>query len=264
MKPFIIVSTIAVALLAVALKVREYRYIPNESFTTGEVLKYRVHWGLVNAGEAMMRVSDTYFTVNGRPCYKIDVFGNTTGLVDVAIRIRNNWGAYVDTASIIPHKAYRYIEEGKYRKNEMVNFDHENDVATVLRLDKKTRKLKEKKDFVVPNNVLDVVGGYYFLRTIDYNNYKKGDVIKVSSFFGDEIYNLEIKFLGRETISTKVGDINALVMAPSLPNNDFFSGGEPVKVWISDDKNRVPLKVKADLAVGALEIDIKEMQNLRN
>lgn len=264
MKLFAIITTVAIVLTSLAFKVREYRYIPNDSFDTGEVLKYRVHWGMVNAGEAVMKVSDTYFNVNGRPCYKIDVFGNTIGLVDVAIKIRNNWGAYVDTASIIPHKAYRYIQEGRYRKNEMVNFDHENDVATVLKLDKETRKLKEKKNFEVPNDVLDIVGGYYFLRTIDYDNYKEGDIIKVDSFFGDEIYNLEIRFLGRETIDTKVGEINAIVMAPSLPNNDFFSGGDPVKVWISDDKNKVPLKVKAEIAVGAIEIDIKEMKNLRN
>ena len=264
MRLFTFLTIVTIALTALALKVREYRYIPNESFGSGEVLKYRVHWGLVNAGEATMKVSDTYFNVNGRPCYKIDVFGNTVGLIDVAIKIRDNWGAYVDTASIIPHKAYRYIQEGGYRKNEMVNFDHENDVATVLKLDKKTRKLKEKKNFTVPNDVVDIVGGYYFLRTIDYDNYEKGDIINVSSFFGDEIYDLEIRFLGRETIDTKVGEINAIVMAPSLPNNDFFSGDDPVKVWISDDKNKVPLKVKAKIAVGAIEIDIKEMQNLRN
>ena len=265
MKLFAFLAVIAITLAGLALKVREYRYIPNDSFDTGEVLKYRVHWKLINAGEATMKVSDTYFNVNGRPCYKIDVFGNTTGLADVAIKIRNNWGAYVDTASIIPHKAYRYIQEGRYRKNEMVNFDHENDVATVLKLDKETRKLKEKKNFAVPNDVLDIVGGYYFLRTIEYDNYEEGDIIKVASFFGDEVYNLEIRFLGRETIDTKVGEINAIVMAPSLPDNDFFSeGNDPVKVWISDDKNKVPLKIKAEIAVGAIEIDIKEMKNLRN
>ncbi|MGB3851240.1 MAG: DUF3108 domain-containing protein [Tunicatimonas sp.] len=254
----------SVSILALALKVRDYRYIPNESFTTGEELTYRVHWGLVNAGEAVMRVSDTHFTVNNRPCYKIDVFGSTTGLVDVAIRVRNNWGAYVDTASIVPQKSYQYIEEGRYRKNEMVNFDHKNDKALVLHLDKETRKLKKKEAFDVPNNVLDIVGGYYFLRTIDYDRYKKGDIIKVSSFFDKEVYNLEIRFLGRETISTRVGEINALVMAPSLPDNEFFAKGDPVKVWISNDKNKVPLKVKAEIAVGAIEIDIKEMKNLRN
>jgi hypothetical protein len=54
------------------------------------------------------------------------------------------------------------------------------------------------------------------------------------------------------------------VISPIIPENDFFNGKEPVKAWISDDLNKVPLKVKAELAVGALEIDIKEMSNLRN
>ncbi|WKN32576.1 DUF3108 domain-containing protein [Porifericola rhodea] len=241
-----------------------YRYIENESFGPGEELKFRVHWKFINAAEAVMRVSDGHYNVNGRPCYKIDVYGTTTGLVDVMVRVRDNWGAYVDTASILPQKAYRYIEEGKYRKNEMINFDHASDKATVLRLDKKTRKLKEKETFEVPNNVLDIVGGYYFLRTLDYEKYDKGDIIKVSGFFDDEIYNLEVKFLGREELKTKLGTFNTVVIAPIIPENDFFNGKEPVKAWISDDLNKVPLKIQAELGVGALEIDIKEMNNLRN
>ena len=264
MKKTIILLSLCVLTLA-AWQVNNYRYIPNESFENGEELTYRVHYGFLNAAEAVMRVSDTYFTVNGRPCYKIDVYGNSVGLFDLGIRIRDNWGAYVDTASIFPHKAYRYIQEGKYRKNEMVNFDHQNDVATVMRLDKKTRKLKEKEKFPVPNDILDIVGGYYFLRTIDYSSYQKGDIIPVAGFFDDEVHNIELTFLGRETIKTKVGEINALVMSPKLPDNNFFENGDsPVKVWISDDKNKVPLKIKASLKVGAVEVDIKEMKNLRN
>jgi hypothetical protein len=241
-----------------------YRYIENESFGAGEILKFRVHWKFVNAAEAVMQISDTHYNVNGRPCYKIDIHGTTTGLVDMMVRVRDNWGAYVDTASILPQKAYRYIEEGKYRKNEMINFNHSKNVATVMRLDKETRKLKEKEEFKVPENILDIVGGYYFLRTIDYDKYKEGDVIKVNGFFDDKVYDLNVKFMGREELKTKLGTFNTIVIAPIIPDNDFFSGKDPVRAWISDDQNKVPLKVKAELGIGALEIDIKEMKNLRN
>lgn len=263
-KYFSLLSAFILLLTASSSKLEHYRYVVNESFTAGEELKFRVHWGPLNAAEAVMRVSDNYFMVNGRPCYKIDVFGNTTGLVDVMVRVRDNWGAYVDTASIIPQKAYRYIEEGRYRKNEMITFDHMQDIATVLRLDKKTRKLKEKEDFKVPDNILDIVGGYYYLRTIDYDRYEPGDAIRVSGFFDDEIYNLEVNYLGRDQLKTKLGTFNSIVIAPTIPENDFFEGRQPVRVWISDDKNKVPLKIRAELGVGALEIDIKEMNNLRN
>lgn len=251
-------------LFAFIFKSDEYRYVHNDSFTTGEVLTYRVHYGLINAAEATMKISKNYFFVNNRACYKIDIYGKTTGFFDLMLRVRDNWGAYVDTASIIPHKAYQYIQEGKYRKNEIINFNHQQDVATVLKLDKETRKLKEKEEHKIPNNILDIVGGYYFLRTLDYSNLKEDDVINVKGFFDSKVYDMQVKILGREEVKTPLGDIRSIVIAPSLPENDFFKEGDPVKVWISDDKNKVPLKIKAELAVGALEIDIKEMVNLRN
>jgi len=242
-----------------------YRHIDNESFSTGEVLKYRIHYGFINAAEAIMQVHDEYYDVSGRPCYKIDVFGNTVGVADILYSVRDNFGAYVDTTSILPIRSYRYIQEGKYRKNEVVNFDHDNDVATVLKLDKKTRKVQKKERYTVPDNVVDIVGGYYFLRTLDYSDYNVGDVIPVEGFFDEEVFNIEIKIVGKELLRTKVGEINSIVVAPSLPENDFFeSGNDPVLVWISNDSNKVPLKIKAKLAIGAIEIDIKEMQNLRN
>ncbi|MEM6841907.1 MAG: DUF3108 domain-containing protein [Bacteroidota bacterium] len=241
------------------------RRISNRSFGTGEVLKYRIHYGFISAAEAIMQVHDNYYDIDGRPCYKIDVFGNTTGVADLLYSVRDNFGSYVDTTAILPMRSYRYIQEGNYRKNEVINFDHENDVATVLKLDKQTRAVKERKSFAVPNNVVDIVGGYYFLRTLDYSDYKVGDVIPVEGFFDNEVYKIEIKILGRELLRTRVGNINAIVVAPSLPENDFFEGSkDPVQVWMSDDSNKVPLKIKAKLAIGALEIDIKEMKNLRN
>ena len=241
-----------------------YRSVPNRNFTTGETLTYRIHYGLINAAEAVMHVNDKYHYVNGRPCYKIDVYGNTTGLFDIMYRVRDNWGAYVDTAALVPHRAYRNIEEGRYRKYEVVNFEHPKDLATVINLDKKTKKPEKKGQFPIPDEVFDMVSGYYYLRTVNFRNLKKNDVVTLKGFYVDDVYEIDIKFLGREQIKTKVGDINALIIAPILPENDLFEGANPVKAWISDDLNKVPLKVEANLKVGALEIDIKEMKNLRN
>lgn len=263
-KTISILLPLMVLLLASSARQDHYRYIPNESFAAGEMLKFRVHWGPLNAAEAVMQVSDTYYEVNGRPCYKIDIYGNTTGMADLIVKVRDNWGAYVDTASILPQKAYRYIEENGYRKNEMISFDHMEDVATVLRLDKKTRAPKEKEEFEVPDNILDIVGGYYYLRTLDYSKYQDGDEIEVRGFFDDEIYDLRLRYLGKDQLKTQLGTFNTIVIAPRIPENDFFEGKEPIKVWISDDKNKVPLKIRAKLGIGALEIDIKEMKNLRN
>ncbi|MDN5200757.1 DUF3108 domain-containing protein [Fulvivirgaceae bacterium BMA10] len=243
---------------------KTYRYIKNESFRSGEKLEYRVHLGFLSGATATMEISETVYQINGRPCFKVNVFGRTAGIIDVFYKVRDNWGSYIDTAAIVPHRFYRYIKENRYRKNEIVNFNHDLDTATVARLDKKTRKLLKKDKFAVPNNVQDLVSGYYFLRTLDLSKYKSGDIININAFFDDEIYDMKIKMLGTERIKTKVGRFEAYKLAPVLPENSLFKDENSIKVWISKDKNKLPLKIKADMFVGAIEVDIKSYKNIRN
>lgn len=241
-----------------------YRKIKNESFTTGEELTYRVHYGIINAATAKMVIEDRIHYLSGRPCYKVDVYGKTVGLFDLFGKVDDNWGSYIDTAAIIPHRSYRNIKEGNHRLYEIVNFNHHNNHAEFIVLDDDTFERDVVKQFSVPENVQDIVSGYYFLRTLDYDKYTPGDIISIDAFFDEEIYDFKVRFLRRETLSTSVGRIHSIVLAPIMPKNDLFKGENSLQVWISDDKNRIPLKIKANLFVGALEIDIRSYKNARN
>lgn len=235
-----------------------YRSVTTKSFEEGEVISYRVHYGFITAGEATMVVDDKIHELNNRPCYKIDVYGRTSGIADKIFGVKDNWGTFLDTAAIVPHKFYRYIEEGNYRKNEVVNFDQLSKKAVVNKLDKKTRKVKEVHEFETPKNVQDLVSGYYYLRTLDYRKLREGQVVSVDAFFDEEVYDFKVRFVGREKIETKLGTINAVVLQPLMPETKIFSGKDPVKVWISDDRNKIPLKIQANMVVGSVEIDVKE------
>ncbi len=94
------------------------------TFGLGETIEYKVHYGFVNAANARMVISDKVHYMNGKPCYKMDVFGESIGMFDLFLRIRDNWGTYFDTSQVVPKRFYRHIEEGKYRKNEIVDFNH--------------------------------------------------------------------------------------------------------------------------------------------
>lgn len=236
----------------------EYRKVKNTNFEPGEVIKYKVHYGFVNAAEGKMIISDQLFDINGRPCYKIDVFGRSTGMFDLFLRIRDNWGTYLDTSAIVSQKFYRVIEEGKYRKHEIVDFDQHENVASVRTYNKKKKIWRPTKKYDIPANVQDMVSGYYFLRTYDFKNLKKDDIINIDAFFDDEVYDFKIRYLGTETIKTKLGKIRSLVLSPIMPDNSLFDGEDSIKVWISNDANKVPLKIKAQMFVGAVEIDITE------
>ncbi|MDQ3394073.1 MAG: DUF3108 domain-containing protein [Bacteroidota bacterium] len=241
-----------------------YKKIENKSFTTGELLEYRIHYGMINAAVASLSVSENVFFINNRPCYKIDIHGKSVGLFDLVSRINNNYGSYLDTSAIVPHKFYRYIEEGKYRHNEVVDFDHIKDEATTAKLDKKTKKTLERRNQTVPDNIQDMVSGFYFLRTMDFSKTKKGEIITINSFYNGEVYDFKIRFIGREEIKTKIGNFNTIVFSPIMPENKLFDGENSIKMWISDDNNKIPIKIKASMFIGAVEIDIKSYTNARN
>lgn len=241
-----------------------YREIDNHSFDFGERLEYRVHYGMLNAAEATMEISDQVVYRNDRPCYKADIWGRSVGLFDLITRINDNWGTYIDTAAIIPHGFYRILEEGRYRKFEYVDFDHERQEAITTLLDKKTKKPREKVITSVPRNVQDMVSGYYYLRTLDFSKIKEGEIISIDAFFDVEQYDFKIRYLGKETLRTKIGKFRTIVLQPILPKNGLFTGEDAIRVWMSDDDNKIPLKVKASMFVGAVEIDIKRISGARN
>ncbi|QSE99017.1 DUF3108 domain-containing protein [Fulvivirga lutea] len=260
MKRGVILLIFISALLISSDQYKSYRSVPNTSFIPGEVINYKVHYGFVNAAEGKMVISDKLFKINNRHCYKIDVYGKSIGMFDVFLRIRDNWGTYLDTASIIPHKAYRYIEEGKYRKKEIVNFHHFNKKVEVIDFDKNKEIWKPAKEFEAPTYVQDMVSGYYYLRTLDFDKLKENEIIQLKAFFDDEVYDFNIRFLGREEVKTKIGTIRSLVLSPIMPENSLFDGENSIRVWISDDRNKVPIKVKAQMFVGAVEVDIQSYE----
>jgi hypothetical protein len=234
----------------------------NRSFSTGEKLNYRVHVGFINAGEGTLLINDEIESINNRACYKIDVFGKTVGVFDFFIRVRDHWGTYLDTVSIIPHKFFQQIEEGKFRKHEVIEFDHIADTAVVKRPDKDDYS---DEFFNIPHQPQDLISGYYYIRTLDYNKVREGQIIALKAFYDKTVYDFKVKFLGREVIKTKLGTVKTLVFAPIMPKNDLFEEGkESIKIWLSDDDNKIPLKIWAKMWVGAVEIDINNAENLRS
>jgi hypothetical protein len=229
-------------------------------FTKGERLEYKVHYGLVNAGEAVMEIEENLYRINNKPCFKIDVYGKTVGIFDFVHKVRDNWGAYIDTSTLVPQKSYVYLEEGKYRKYEVVTFNHPKKIASVGKFDKNNKKEVERSDYPVPQDVMDLIGGCYFLRTLDYDSYQIGETLAIPAFFGDKIYDFKVKITGKESLKTKLGEFPAIVLSPVIPENKLFDGENPVTIWVSDDKDRIPLKIQAKLWVGSIDIDLKNIE----
>ena len=235
----------------------------NNSFREGEELLFKVSYGFFDAAEARMVIQPKIVPFNDKPSYKIDVYGQTLGVFKL-FYVNDIWGSYVDTAFMIPHQSYRHIEEGRYRKHERITFDHQNKTAQVKLFDRDNKEVIETKEFPIPSNVQDIVSGFYYLRTMDMKKYKKGDLITMTGFFDKEVYTIKMLYKRKEKIETNIGTFDAYVLTPIIPKNKLFRGEQPVTVWVSDDMNKIPLKIKAKLVVGSLDMEIMDAKGLRN
>ncbi|MEM1408921.1 MAG: DUF3108 domain-containing protein [Bacteroidota bacterium] len=241
-------------------------YVPVEynSFARGEKLEYKVNFGIFTIGEAQMIIDDKFYRINSRECYKVDIFGKTKGMVDWVANVDDHWGAYVDSSALVPHISYRKIREGKYKKDEVVRFDHRVNLIEAKVKNKKTGEFKEPKVYVAPNGVRDMLAGYLYLRTIDFNTMKKGDVFTMTGFFEDEFYELDIRYKGKEKVKTKAGKFMAIKLEPLMPENKLFDGEDSILAWISDDENKIPLKVQAKMFIGNTGVELKKYSNVKN
>ena len=236
------------------------RIIDQNSFTTGEHIEYRVHYGIVNAAEAIVDVDDKFQNANGKPCYKVNIVGRTVGMTDWFTKVRDVWTSYIDSSLILPQIFYQKKQEGNYRNEQRIIFNHNANTAKQYDIDDDN----EKKSYSVPDNIQDVVSGYYFLRTIDFSKMDVGASVPVNFFFEGEVYNMRLKYRGKEVVKTKFGKINTFKITPQLPKNSFFQDEESVKLWVTDDANKIPVRAEVELKIGAISLDLRKYSGLRN
>ena len=235
----------------------------NLSYSVGEELEYRVHFGMFTVGKAITRVDKNFHTINARPCYKVDAYGVTSDCISWVAKVDDNWGAFIDTATLLSHRSYRKLREGKYRRDEESFFDHEKNKVEVKVKNRDTGAI-ESKIFDVPPKSKDLVSGFLFLRIVDFKKVAPGDTLYISGFHEDASYELKIIYTGKETIQTSLGKIPCLRLRPVMPKNSLFDGENSILCWISDDLNRIPIRLQAKMFIGNTGLELVKFRGLRN
>ena len=247
-----------ILLLTVFVLSNSFNTEEKDSYTIGEFFKLRIHYGLINAGYATLEVKDA--ELNGKKMHHVIGKGYTTGMTKMMFKVVDNYESYFNKETNKPYVFIRNINEGGYTKNQQGYFNQNNNTVLV-----KDFKNKTEKTFKVPENVQDIVSSFYYLR-----NHPKidklvvGESITIDMFFDEETTKFKLKFVGRENINSKFGEINCMVFKPLVQAGRVFKEQESVTVWISDDENKIPIRVKASLAVGSIKADIDQYKGLKH
>ncbi|HET8886647.1 MAG TPA: DUF3108 domain-containing protein [Salinimicrobium sp.] len=232
-------------------------FAQHEAFQDGEWFRFRIHYGVFNASFATMEVNKTVF--NKKPVYHVVGKGKSTGMLHWFFKVDDNYETYIDAKTGLPIRFIRQIDEGGHTKDVVIDFNHAKDEALVF-----NRKKDTKKRFATAENVHDMLSAFYYLRNnLDVDNLEVGDETILNMFFDNENYPFKLKFLGREIVKTKMGKIACLKFRPYVMAGRVFKEEESLTFWVSDDRNRIPIKIEAQIAVGSLDADIDAYKGLK-
>lgn len=233
----------------------EFCGIRNNAWQSGEAINYHVYYTLagiyVYGGEADFTVSLEQY--NNKPVYHLVGAGKTNSFFDGFFKVRDKYESYIDTASLQPYKFLRNVQEGDYKFSENVTFNQINNTAT-----------SQAGTVKIPDCVQDVLSAIYYSRNINFDKYQPGDRIPFNMYIDNKVYNLYIRYLGRESIKTRYGKFKAIKFKPLLIEGTIFQGGEKMMVWVTDDANKIPVRIESPISVGSVKVDMMGYRGLRH
>jgi len=213
-------------------------------FGPGEKLVFSIGYGVVDAGEAIIEIIGLK-EYQGKTCYHIQSKANSNRFFSSIYKVRDKIISYMDIKTLYSRYFYKRLREGDYKKSVEISFDHEEEMA----------RYANGKVYPTKFGVQDVLSAGYFVRTLDLENETVFDVPAHSS---RKTYDLKVFVRGTEEITVAAGTFNCYVVEPIMQGEGLFKHEGKLTIYLSDDKYRVPVMVKAKVPVGSITIELKE------
>ena len=227
------------------------------AFKEGEYLQYQIQYGLLKAGYASLEVQQ--MPSEDQELLLAVGKGWTTGMVGLIFPVEDRYETVFDKTSGQPVRFLRKIDEGGYTQHKEILFDLDSYEARVINHKKETDSV-----YFAQRHVQDMLSSFYYLRNVDLSDYKEGDRIRVLMFFDEEMYPVDLRILGRETIKTRFGKVATVKLQPIVQKGRVFKDEENVVMWVTDDENKIPVKIKASILVGAVKAELSEYRGLKH
>lgn len=228
------------------------RDLKHNAFQPGEKLTYIVHYGWVNAGEAVVQLKESEREVAGRKVWVATGKGRSLGAFNTFYKVDDLYETHFDAQGVFPYAFVRRVSEGGYKFSQDYLYNQQRGEVT-------TQKQATHK---VPAGVQDMLSAFYYARTFDFSTAQPGDEFIINTFLDDELWPLRMKFVKRETIKLRTGKYRCLKFQPVVQEGRIFKGNDDLNVWITDDGNRIPVLAQAKVIVGSIKMELSGYEGL--
>ena len=228
----------------------EFRYVENKAFKEGEKLTFDLNYGFVTAGIAVMEIPRIK-RISGREAYHITFEVNSVPSFDMFYKVRDRYETYLDIEGLFPWRFEQHIREGGYTRDFSAFFDQ-----------RKGKAKTSEGEYEIPLYVNDIVSAFYYARTFDYSDMVVDDLVNLQNFYKDRVYDLDVKFLGKETIEVPAGKFDCIIVEPLVKEGGLFKHEGNIIVWLTDDELKLPVKVRTKIVIGYVEAKLSAYEGL--
>ena len=228
------------------------------AFKQGELLVFRALYysrltGNVPAGDVSFEIRPETVVVEGQECMHVVGQAHTRGVFNFFYKVENIYETFISKEALAPVRFSRNIREGRYRREDNVVFDHQSG-----------RAASERDTITTGPYIQDVLSIFYYFRTFDMDTLSPGEYFMVDFYLRDSVYVSRVMFEGREQVTTSLGTFNTMRFIPEMQKGTTFEQRYPMTLWLSDDRNRIPVRMESGMVVGNARFDLEGFRGLRH
>ena len=225
------------------------------SLPSKEVLSYNIEWRLVTAGKARMEWAAMPQSHAG---YQVNVHVESLGLVSKLFKVEDDYRATLGPALCVQSSELT-SHEGSRRRDTRITFDSETRKASYLERDMAKNTVLNSQEIDTPECVHDVVGGIYFLRTL---NLEPGQSTEVPVSDGKKSVIAKVEAQQREDVKTQAGTFKTVRYEIYLFDNVLYRRSAHLNVWLTDDRRRLPvqIRVRMQFTIGTITLQLSNTE----
>ena len=215
-------------------------------FGPGEKMVFKIGYGPVNAGEAILEVVGLT-TYQGHTCYELQSKANSNRFFSSFFKVRDKISSYMDVEMLYSRYFHKRLREGDYKKTVEISFDHQVELA----------KYADGQEFDIMAGIQDVLSAFYFVRNLDLGS---GDTYSLLAHSSRKTYDLQVIVHGIETVTVEAGTYECYVVEPVLQGEGLFKHEGKITLYVTNDQYRVPVLIKTKVPVGSIDVELKSFR----
>lgn len=221
------------------------RYVDNVAFGVNEKLTFDINYGFINAGTATMEVVSVV-EYQERPCFQIVTKANSNSFFSSFYNVDDRAETIIDAAGLFSWRFEKNLKEGSYRSDRQYDFDQVNHFTVY------------KGDTIeVESYVQDALSMLYYIRT---QELKPGASFYVENFVDGRKFTTQVKIIKKEKISVEAGSFDCIVVEPLMSSVGVFKHKGSLKVWLTDDRVKMPVLMKTKVIVGSISAELTDFR----